>query len=235
MTLVVNSEERLVEYPIGRDVTAVATEIVESLHLSEGFGCTTSACVVGVLAEHLRTKEPRSLNQWLENSGWSDAQIAMLNDVFFINFWHYAMLNDKDRNDKFDKAIRGAVARARARAGGASNGEVCVVDLGSGSGLLAMMAARAGADVVHAIEQSALLSQVGPEIVRRNGFRVAMGGGEEEADGEHAPPLIRWHHKSSEAVTLDGDLGGERCAVLVSETLGVSVLDEAGLKVGEGG
>ena len=229
-----------VNYRAGQNVTQLAEEIVEKLGLKEGYGCGEAACVVGVLSDHLASNEPRSLKHWLQNSGWNEGQIAMLNDVININFWHFAMLNDVDRNEKFDAAIRAAVARVRAASAAASaDNPVCVLDLGSGSGLLAMMASRAGADVVHAIEQSDLLSEVGPSIVARNGFRVIGGAGNdndvEEATaaaalGTGSGGLVRWHHKSSEAMTLEGDLGGRRCQVLVSETLGVSVLDEEGLK-----
>eukprot|EP00775_Hariotina_reticulata_P006412 gene6412-6643_t len=57
------------------------------------------------------------------------------------------MLADVARNSSYDKAIRKAIAKAKAGkqptitpAGSASN--VHVLDIGTGSGLLAMMAAR---------------------------------------------------------------------------------------------
>ena len=75
-----------------------------------------------------------------------------LRDVSNVNNWHFAMLNDVDRNAKFDLAIREAVAALAPEVG-----RVRVLDLGAGSGLLSMMAARAGADKVYAVERSALL------------------------------------------------------------------------------
>ena len=99
--------------------------------------------------------------------------------------WHYDMLNDAGRNEAYDEAIRRAVGRAK-RADVASNppnprrGDAgasapalrpcSVIDAGSGSGLLAMFAARAGADVVTAIERSSHMTDVGEETACVNGF-----------------------------------------------------------------
>ena len=126
------------------------------------------------------------------------------------------MLNDVDRNEKFDAAIRAAVARVRAASAAASADDpVCVLDLGSGSGLLAMMASRAGADVVHAIEQSDLLSEVGPSIVARNGFRVIGGAGNDNdveeataaaADAARAAGASSSAHGSVIAASAEGGL-----------------------------
>jgi 2-polyprenyl-3-methyl-5-hydroxy-6-metoxy-1,4-benzoquinol methylase len=60
--------------------------------------------------------------------------------------WHFPMLNDHERNGKLCAAVETAVAAAgrRLRARGESRG-VRVLDIGAGSGLLALAAARAGA------------------------------------------------------------------------------------------
>ena len=121
-------------------------------------------------------------------------------------------------------ARRRREAEIAGRNGAAAAAGVCVIDIGSGSGLLAMMAARAGAGTVHAVEQSPLLSQVGPTIVANNGFSVRRA---DDAAGGAAQ--VVWHQAMSTSVGLSA-LGGERCDVLVSETLGVSVVDEGGLK-----
>ena len=53
-----------------------------------------------------------------------------------MNFWHYAMLNDKSRNALYYRALERTIVP----------GESVVLDIGSGSsGLLAMMAAKLGA------------------------------------------------------------------------------------------
>ncbi|MGH6930745.1 MAG: tetratricopeptide repeat protein, partial [Dongiaceae bacterium] len=79
--------------------------------------------------------------------------------------WHFAMLNDEARNDAFARAIAAAAPARR-----------LVLDIGTGSGLLAMMAARAGAERVIACEAIKPLAQVATRIVARNGYadRIAV-------------------------------------------------------------
>jgi hypothetical protein len=69
------------------------------------------------------------------------------------------MMNDGARNHAYDAAIRRAVGPA-----------TCVLEIGTGSGLLAMMAARAGARRVTTCEQVEAIAETAAEIVRRNGF-----------------------------------------------------------------
>ena len=58
--------------------------------------------------------------------------------------YHFAMVADEQRNGSFNRALATAVGRA---------GPDCrVLDIGAGSGLLAMMAARAGAHHVTSLE-----------------------------------------------------------------------------------
>ena len=73
--------------------------------------------------------------------------------------WHSAMLNDKRRNDMFDDAIRGVVKPGSH-----------VLDIGTGTGLLAMMAARAGAKHVTACESVGALAEIARKIVALNGL-----------------------------------------------------------------
>jgi len=73
--------------------------------------------------------------------------------------WHFNMLNDTDRNEAYDTAIRTLIRP----------GDV-VLDIGAGSGLLAMMAVRAGAAHVYSCERVGLLAKKAREIVAANGF-----------------------------------------------------------------
>lgn len=73
--------------------------------------------------------------------------------------WHFAMLNDRARNDAFERAIAKAAPGRR-----------LALDIGTGSGLLAMMAARAGAERVVACEAIKPLARVAARIVARNGY-----------------------------------------------------------------
>ncbi|MEM0999059.1 MAG: tetratricopeptide repeat protein [Bacteroidota bacterium] len=76
-----------------------------------------------------------------------------------IPAWHFTMLADEARNTAYRRAIEAAVRP----------GDI-VLDIGTGSGLLAMMAARAGAQSVVACEVNAHLAEVAREIVTENGF-----------------------------------------------------------------
>jgi type III protein arginine methyltransferase len=72
--------------------------------------------------------------------------------------WHFAMLNDQERNDSYEKAISAAVSGKH------------VLEIGAGSGLLAMMAARHGARTVVACEMSEQLAAAARKIVASNNF-----------------------------------------------------------------
>ncbi len=71
--------------------------------------------------------------------------------------WHHSILADDARNAAYDAALRRNV-RAGSR----------VLDIGAGSGLLAMMAARAGAARVVSCELNTALAATASEIVERN-------------------------------------------------------------------
>jgi len=68
------------------------------------------------------------------------------------------MVADRPRTDAFAAAIK-EVVRAGDR----------IIDVGTGSGLLAMLAARAGAERVYALDQASVL-EVAEQVVRANGL-----------------------------------------------------------------
>uniref|UniRef100_A0A8B9KLE4 Protein arginine N-methyltransferase n=1 Tax=Astyanax mexicanus TaxID=7994 RepID=A0A8B9KLE4_ASTMX len=75
------------------------------------------------------------------------------------------MLHDRDRNEKYYQGIRAAVSRVKAR------GErVVVLDIGTGTGLLSMMAVTAGADFCYGIEVFKPMAKAAASIVQKNGF-----------------------------------------------------------------
>jgi Flp pilus assembly protein TadD/precorrin-6B methylase 2 len=76
-----------------------------------------------------------------------------------VHSWHLPMLADDVRNAAYDKAIAAAVGP-----------EDVVLDIGTGSGLLAMMAARAGAHRVFGCEMVANLADLAERVVGDNGF-----------------------------------------------------------------
>ncbi|WP_329518706.1 50S ribosomal protein L11 methyltransferase [Spirillospora sp. NBC_01491] len=80
--------------------------------------------------------------------------------------WHWEMLHDEERAELYDVAIRRAVA---------ADPESLVLDIGAGSGLLAMMAARAGARQVVACEGQPSVAETTARVVRVAGYDDAVG------------------------------------------------------------
>ncbi|WP_367392709.1 tetratricopeptide repeat protein [Lewinella sp. LCG006] len=76
-----------------------------------------------------------------------------------IPYWHFEMLADSERNNAYQAAIEKAVTPATR-----------VLDIGTGSGLLSMMAARAGAERIVACEMNERLAATADEIIALNGY-----------------------------------------------------------------
>lgn len=106
---------------------------------------------------------------------------------------HLWMLSDETRAAAFDRAIRQAVRK----------GDV-VADVGAGTGLLSLMACRAGASRVYAIEEARVID-LAATLARENGC----------AD------RIVFLHGNSRRIDLP-----ERADVVLSETIGTFVFSE---------
>ncbi|NWZ02451.1 ANM7 methyltransferase, partial [Loxia curvirostra] len=119
------------------------------------------------------------------------------------------MLHDKDRNVKYYQGIRAAVSRVKER------GEKAIVlDIGTGTGLLSMMAASAGADFCYAIEVFKPMANAAVKIVEKNGFS----------------DRIKVINKHSTEVTVgpDGDMQC-RANILVTELFDTELIGEGAL------
>ncbi len=110
--------------------------------------------------------------------------------------WHFPMMHDAARNAAYDRAIRRAV-----RPG------LRVLEIGTGAGLLALMAARAGAQVT-TCEMVPAIAETATEIMRRNGMAervrvIARASTELEigADLERPAELLISEILSSDLVT----------------------------------
>ncbi|CAG0887593.1 unnamed protein product [Cyprideis torosa] len=75
------------------------------------------------------------------------------------------MLHDKDRNIKYHEALKKVIRQMKQK-----GKEVHVLDIGTGTGLLAMMAARLGADSVVACEAFVPMAQCCLQVLKDNGL-----------------------------------------------------------------
>lgn len=103
---------------------------------------------------HVLRLQPDNINAW--------HQIRRISSSI-VPFWHIAMMNDTRRNDAFEAAIRRAIELRGA--------DAQILDIGAGSGLLSMMAARAGATNIATCESVPAIAQTAEKIIAANGYR----------------------------------------------------------------
>jgi len=114
-----------------------------------------------------------------------------------IPAWHFTMLHDRRRNDVYEASIARAVKDRR------------VLEIGTGTGLLSMLAARSGAKSVVTCEAVDVIAERAGQIIAANGF----------ADRITIVP------KRSTDLLVGRDLP-ERAEVLITETFSSNLLDE---------
>jgi len=140
-----------------------------------------------------------ALRIWNESAG--DPEAAMLaSEVLSADVpeWHFRLIRDRVRNAAYDAALRRAI-RPGTR----------VLDIGSGTGLLAMMAARAGAAQVFSCEINPAIADAAREIVAANGFS----------------DRVQIVAKHSNKLQADTDLNG-RVDIIVSEIVSNDMLGQ---------
>ena len=84
-------------------------------------------------------------------SAWATSKMVPL--------WHVPMMNEAHRNDAYYEGIKTAVKPGK-----------LVLEIGAGSGLLSMMAAKLGATQVVACEAEPLVAKTAIEIIKINGY-----------------------------------------------------------------
>ncbi|XP_062243577.1 protein arginine N-methyltransferase 9 [Platichthys flesus] len=83
---------------------------------------------------------------------------------WLVERWHFLMLNDHRRNQKYQQAIQKAV----------QSGCHTVLDIGTGTGILGMCAKKAGAAEVYACELSKTMYELACEVVTANGMEGSI-------------------------------------------------------------
>ncbi|KAG7187839.1 hypothetical protein KM043_016875 [Ampulex compressa] len=119
------------------------------------------------------------------------------------------MLHDHERNEKYYIALKAAIEKQH------KNGhEANVLDIGTGTGLLSMMAAKCGADSITACEAFTPMAQCAVRIIQENGFE----------------DKIKLIHKRSTKMTVgkDGDMP-KRANILVTEVFDTELIGEGAI------
>jgi len=116
--------------------------------------------------------------------------------------WHFWMMNDAVRNNAYDQALRQVVT-----------GDTTVLDIGTGSGLLALQAARAGAKQVFTCEMEPIIADMAEKIIMRNGYSQ----------------VIKVIRGDSVQLEIPRDIP-ERADILVTETFGAWLPAEGALQ-----
>ena len=111
--------------------------------------------------------------------------------------WHFPMMADAPRNRAYAEALRRAAAGRR------------VLDIGSGAGLLAMMAAEAGAESVNTCEMSPVIAAAARVII----------------DANNLSDRITLHAKRSDQLEIGRELPA-RADLLVTEIFASGLLSE---------
>ena len=115
-----------------------------------------------------------------------------------VPLWHVPMMNDTGRNEAYYSALRAAVTPG-------SN----VFEIGTGSGLLSMMAARAGANTVTTCEAEPLIAEAARRVIADNAL-----------DGR-----IRVIAKKSNDLEIGADMA-QKADILVSEIFSSELVGE---------
>uniref|UniRef100_A0A1A8N5K8 Protein arginine N-methyltransferase 9 n=2 Tax=Nothobranchius rachovii TaxID=451742 RepID=A0A1A8N5K8_9TELE len=118
---------------------------------------------------------------------------------WLVERWHFLMLNDHGRNQKYQQAIQKAVR----------SGCSTVLDIGTGTGILGMCAKKAGAAEVFACELSKTMFELACEVVAANGMEGS----------------IKILHKKSLELEVPADIP-HRVSLVVTETVDAGLFGE---------
>lgn len=121
------------------------------------------------------------------------------------------MLHDTERNQKYYKALTMAIAKMQHRGLKAK-----VLDIGTGTGILSMMAVKSGADSVVACEAFAPMAECAQKVIELNGFSNK----------------IRLIKKRSTDISVGAGLDmEERANILVTEVFDTELIGEGAISI----
>ena len=145
-----------------------------------------------------------------------------------VNDFHYALINDRPRNEFYRECLRRAIVP----------GESIVLEIGTGSGLLAMLAARLGAKRVVAIEASPHMAALARRNINANNLDGTITilealSTELDADDIRKALGVSTRREVSISAQTSGDtkpFTSDLPDVLVSELFGTLLLGESALE-----
>lgn len=120
------------------------------------------------------------------------------------------MLHDSERNQKYSMGIKLAIHTMKSRGRKAN-----VLDIGTGTGLLAMLASQHGADSVITIEAFSPVSHIARKIIETNGFGDKI-------------KIVNKH--STEVKIGEGKDMTQEANILVAEVLDTELIGEGAIK-----
>lgn len=120
------------------------------------------------------------------------------------------MLHDTERNQLYHRALIEAIDTVRNRGEKAK-----VLDIGTGTGLLAMMAAKHGADTVYACEASVPIARCAKEVIKDNG---------------HEGTIRLIPKRSTDVAVGPGRDMEERANILVTEVFDTELIGECAIE-----
>lgn len=166
-----------------------------------GAGSETLSLQLGTAYRH--TNQTAQAIAYLQKVSHLDVAQQELRELYRqkVMDWHFWMMNDAVRNDTYDRALRAVVQTNSS-----------VLDIGTGSGLLAMQSARAGARQVFTCEMEVVIASIARQIIQQNGY------------GERVQV---WHGEST-SLSVPADLP-EKADILVTETFGSWLPSEGAL------